>query len=102
MSKYQLKKSSIYYDDSNIPVNKLEIKDGAILHHLEEDLLQDAFEIYVSELNDNTCFDEAYFKSLHLRTFTSLYSITVLSLLKNILMLLFPVFSMQTVVLWKP
>ena len=73
MSKYQLKKSSIYYDDSSIPVNKLDIKDGETLHHLEEDLLQDAFEIYVSELNEDTCFNEAYFKSLHLRTFTSLY-----------------------------
>lgn len=73
MSKYQLKKSSIYYDDSSIPVNKLDIKDGVTLHHLEEDLLQDAFEIYVSELNEDTCFDEAYFKSLHFRTFTSLY-----------------------------
>lgn len=49
------------------------ITDGTTLHHLEESLLQDAFEIYVSELNDNTCFDEEYFKSLHFRTFSSLY-----------------------------
>ncbi len=73
MSKYQLKKSSIYYADSSVPVNKLGIKDEITLHYLEEDLLQEAFEIYVSELNEDTCFDEAYFKSLHLRTFTSLY-----------------------------
>lgn len=40
MSKYQLKKSSIYYADSNVPVNKLNIKDEVTLHHLEESLLR--------------------------------------------------------------
>jgi len=74
MSKYQFKKSSIYYDDSSIPANKAGIKEGETLHLLEESLLHDAFEIFVSELHKDTCFDEEYFKSLHLRTFSSLFN----------------------------
>ncbi len=73
MSKYKLQESDIYYPDSDIAINKFDIKYKSELNILEEALLQKAFETFVSELNEDTLFDEAYFKSLHERTFSSLY-----------------------------
>ena len=74
MSKYQLKKSDIYYPQSNIAINKLDIRDKKTLDILEKELLSDATKLFVSELNEDTQFNESYFKSLHQRTFSSLYS----------------------------
>ena len=50
MSKYQLKKSSIYYADSSVPVNKLGIKDEITLHYLEEYLLQEKVVVYFIQM----------------------------------------------------
>lgn len=74
MSKYQLKDSDIYYAGTDVPVNKLDIKDGVELHELENELLDEAYETFISELDKQTQFDEAYFQSLHRRTFESLFA----------------------------
>jgi cell filamentation protein len=72
-SKYHLETSPIYLDGSDVPRNKFGIIDSEELHELERELLEDAYKIFYDELDDNTTFDEAYFKSLHRRTFESLY-----------------------------
>ncbi len=72
-SKYQLVSSKFYYTDSDVPRNKFNIKDTQTIHEIEKELLEEAYGIFFNELNENTRFDEAYFISLHKRTFESLY-----------------------------
>lgn len=72
-SKYRFVKSDIYYSNSDIPKNKLNIQDHQKLHQLESDLLEEAYRIFIDELNEETKFNEAYFKALHKRTFETLY-----------------------------
>ena len=72
-SKYQLKDSSFYYANTDIPKNKFDIKDSQIIHDIEQELLIKSYEIFFDELVEDTLFDEEYFKSLHKRTFESLY-----------------------------
>ena len=74
MSKYQLDDSDIYINGSDVPKNKLKITDSEVIHEIENDLLIEAYEKFLSELNDNTKFDEEYFINLHKKTFESLYS----------------------------
>jgi cell filamentation protein len=74
VSKYQFQQSDIYLPGTDIPINRLNIDDAEILHEIEAQLLQQAYQTFVSELNADTRFDEAYFRSLHQRTFQSLYS----------------------------
>ena len=38
-SKYQLKDSSFYYPNTDIPKNKFDIKDGQIIDDIEQELL---------------------------------------------------------------
>ena len=73
MSKYHQKNSEIYYDDTDIPKNKFSLTNLEELHEIEASLLEDAYELFISELDENTIFDENYFISLHRRTFESLY-----------------------------
>jgi cell filamentation protein len=73
VSKYQFKQSDIYQPGTDLPVNRLNIGDAEILHEIEAQLLQQAYETFVLELTSDTRFDEAYFQSLHQRTFDSLY-----------------------------
>jgi cell filamentation protein len=72
-SKYQLKDSSFYYLNTDIPKNKFDIKDSQIIHDIEQELLIKSYEIFFDEMEENTVFDEEYFISLHKRTFDSLY-----------------------------
>ena len=72
-SKYKLVHSQFYIENSDVPINKLNIVDSDVIHEFENDLLRDAYGVFVEELNDDTIFDEEYFKSLHRRTFESLY-----------------------------
>lgn len=44
MSKYQLQKSSIYYPDTDVPVNKIGIKDREKVHLIEKNLLDSSKE----------------------------------------------------------
>lgn len=74
MSKYQFQQSDIYQPGTDLPINRLNIGDAEILHEIEAQLLQQAYQTFVSELTADTRFDEAYFQSLHQRTFDSLYA----------------------------
>lgn len=74
MSKYQFQQSDIYQPGTDLPINRLNIGDAEILHEIEAQLLQQAYQAFVSELTPGTRFDEAYFQSLHQRTFDSLYA----------------------------
>lgn len=73
MSKYLHDKNPIYIDGTDIPKNRLGIADAVLLHEIEARLLKDAYAVFLDELRGGTIFDEAYFKSLHRRTFESLY-----------------------------
>ena len=74
MSKYQFTASNIYISGTDIPENLLGINEPELLHEIEEALLQQAYHIFIAECEPNTSFDEAYFKSLHRRTYESLYN----------------------------
>ena len=73
MSKYQFNASDIYLPGTDIPKNLLGITEPDLLHQIEESLLQQAYQTFIEECEPYTRFDEAYFKSLHQRTFESLY-----------------------------
>ena len=73
MSKYQFLESDIYLPGTDIPKNRLGITEADLLHEIEATLLQQAYQIFIAELQPATRFDEAYFKSLHQRTWASLY-----------------------------
>ena len=72
-SKYRLENSPIYIDGTDIPHNKPGISNSEELRELERELMEEAYQVFYNELDDDTVFDEAYFKSLHRRTFESLY-----------------------------
>jgi cell filamentation protein len=74
VSKYQFQQSDIYQPGTDLPINRLNIGDAEILQEVEAQLLQQAYQTFVSELTADTRFDEAYFQSLHRRTFESLYA----------------------------
>ncbi len=72
-SKYKVQSSEIYIANSDIPKNKLNIKDSIQIHELEKELLTEAYQVFYDELDENTVFDETYFVELHRRTFEALY-----------------------------
>ena len=72
-SKYHLVDSSLYYEHSEVPINKYDIQDAQTIHEIEKELLEEAYTIFFDELSESTVFDEAYFKSLHKRVFGTLY-----------------------------
>ena len=74
MSKYQFRQSDIYYQGTDVPINHLGITDPELLHEVESELLQQAYQTFVEALDGCTRFDEKYFLSLHQCTFESLYS----------------------------
>jgi len=71
--KYQLSKSWIYIEGTDIPKNKLNIQDSAFIHTLEKKLLDKAYRKFSSELHLDMVLNEAYFIDLHKKTFESLY-----------------------------
>ncbi len=73
MSKYQYRQSDIYLPGTDLPINRLGIDNADLLHEIEAQLLQQAYAAFVSELAPATRLDEAYFQTLHRRTFESLY-----------------------------
>lgn len=73
MSKYQFRESDIYLPGTDIPKNRLGITEVDLLHEVEQALLQQAYQVFIAELQPDTRFDEAYFISLHQRTWASLY-----------------------------
>ncbi|RXJ68283.1 cell filamentation protein Fic [Halarcobacter ebronensis] len=72
-SKYHLKDNSFYYEGTDIPKNKFDIRNSELIHEIEKELIEDAYNIFHEELTKKTLFDEVYFISLHKRTFESLY-----------------------------
>jgi cell filamentation protein len=73
VSKYQFQQSDIYQSGTDLPVNLLNVNDADVLHEVEAQLLQQAYQTFTEELTPATRFDEAYFQSLHRRTFETLY-----------------------------
>lgn len=73
MSKYQFAASDIYLTGTDILRNRLGITEPELLHEVEETLLQQAYQTFIAECEPSTRFDETYFKSLHQRTFETLY-----------------------------
>ncbi len=57
MSKYRQDKNYIYYKDTNIPINKLNIKDIKTLENEERKLLLYGYEYFHKELTETTVFD---------------------------------------------
>jgi len=72
-SKYQFVDNKFYYQGSDVPQNRFDIKESATIHEIEKELLEEAYTILYDELDEDVLFDEAYFISLHKRTFESLY-----------------------------
>jgi cell filamentation protein len=73
MSKYLHDNNPIYIDGTDIPKNRFGITDADLLHEIEARLLKEAYTVFIKELSGETVFDEDYFRSLHRRTFESLY-----------------------------
>lgn len=73
MSKYQLENSPIYIEGTDVPKNKLGVTDSLIIHEIEDSLLADAYEYFITHLTPQISLDEAYFIALHKKTFESLY-----------------------------
>jgi len=71
MSKYTFKISDIYYPNTSIPKNKLNIKDEEELRKIEHLLLLESYEKFAKKLDVE--LDENFFKNLHKKTFQDLY-----------------------------
>ena len=56
--KYYPPSNHIYYEGSETPINKLNIKDSILIHELEKEQLIKAYEILHNELSEETKFDE--------------------------------------------
>ncbi len=54
MSKYQFRESDIYLPGTDIPKNRLGITEAELLHEIEEALLQQAYQIFIAELQAGT------------------------------------------------
>ena len=72
-SKYKNEVSSIYIEGTDVPKNRFNLTNSIQIHELERELIQEAYEIFYKELDENTIFDEKYFIQLHKRTFGDLY-----------------------------
>lgn len=73
MSKYSSNKKDIYYPNSNIPINKKNIKDSDSLQHCESISLKQSYKYFYKILSDKTQFDINYFISIHSYIFNELY-----------------------------
>lgn len=74
MSKYTQDKNFIYYENTNIPINKLNIRNLKILEEEERKLLLKGYEYFHKNLSEKTIFDNSYLKELHKRSFNKLYN----------------------------
>jgi len=73
MSKYQTDNSPIYIDGTDIPKNKLDIQDSDLIHEIENNLLNEAYQTFSQNINQSTKLNEDFFINLHKKTFESLY-----------------------------
>ena len=73
MAKYTEDRNYIYYENTNIPINKLNIRNLSKLEEEERKLLLKGYEFFHKNLSEATIFDERYFLELHGKTFNKLY-----------------------------
>jgi len=73
MAKYTQDKNYIYYENTNIPINKLNIRNLKTLEEEERKLLLKGYEYFHKNLSEDTIFDEKYLRELHGKTFNKLY-----------------------------
>ncbi len=73
MSRYRFRQSDIYLPGTEVPHNRLGLDNAELLHAIEAELLEQASQRFCDELTGATRFNETYFRSLHRRTFESLY-----------------------------
>ncbi len=71
--KYYPPSNHIYYENSHVAINKLNIKDLKIITELEKELVIKSYETLHTELDENTIFDEEYLCKIHEIIFASLY-----------------------------
>lgn len=71
--KYYPPSNHIYYENSDTPINKLDIKDKNIIDEIENELLIKAYETLHNELNESTIFDDKYLCKVHNIIFSSLF-----------------------------
>lgn len=71
--KYYPPSNHIYYENSDVPINKLDIHDSLLIHEIERELLFQSYEYFHNSLDDNTCFDAKYLKLIHQNLFHTLY-----------------------------
>lgn len=72
--KYYPPSEYIYYKDSNISINKLDIHDSQLIHELERELLLQTYEYFHTTLEENTIFDKNYLSLIHHHLFEKLYT----------------------------
>lgn len=73
MVKYSHSGKNLYYENSTIPINKLNIRQKEKIEEKERELLLNGYEYFHSNLTALTKFDETYFIQLHKKTFDKLY-----------------------------
>ena len=71
--KYYPPSNHIYYENSDVAINKLNIKDLKIITEIEKELVIKSYETLHKELDENTIFDEEYLCKTHEVIFASLY-----------------------------
>ena len=71
MSKYTFKVNDIYYPDTSVPKNKLNIKDEKELRNVENILLLEAYEKFTKTVDVE--LNEEFFINLHKNVFCDLY-----------------------------
>lgn len=72
--KYYPPSNHIYYENSDVPINKLEIKELEILTEIEKELLVRTYEKLHNELNEEIEFNEKYLSKVHETIFAPLYT----------------------------
>ena len=71
--KYYPPSNHIYYKNSDVAINKLNIKDLKIITEIEKELVIKSYETLHNELDENTIFNEEYLCKTHEIIFASLY-----------------------------
>ena len=71
--KYYPPSNHIYYENSDVAINKLDIKDLEIITEIEKELIIKAYELLHTELDESVIFDEEYLCKIHHTIFSSLY-----------------------------
>jgi len=71
--KYYPPSNHIYYENSDVAINKLDIKDLEIITEIEKELLIKSYETLHTELDESVEFNEDYLCKTHHTIFSSLY-----------------------------